>query len=306
MTVYFSLLLVILTLGTGVMWAIDHFVWKPKRQQKVREMETKSGTPFTQEQKDRVAPQSALAEFAQSAFPILFFVLIMRSFIYEPFRIPSGSMMPTLLEGDFILVEKFRYSLRDPVWRKELVEIGRPERGDIVVFKFPKDPNIDYIKRVVGLPGDRVIYREKKIYVQPASCELPCEEPEILVADRELVNQGEYFRDRYPLSRYQETLDGHDYDVLIDPSVSPRPGMYASQQNTRRDEWIVPEGSYFMMGDNRDNSIDSRFWGFVDEELLVGRAVAVWMSFEFDREPNSWVPQWIPTGVRFSRLGGIE
>lgn len=306
MTVYFSLFLVLLTLATGIIWAIDHFVWKPKRNTKVEGLQAQAGTPFTAEQREQAAPQSSLAEFAQAAFPILAFVLIMRSFIYEPFRIPSGSMMPTLLEGDFILVEKFRYGLRDPVWRKEFFETGRPQRGDIAVFKYPIDPAVDYIKRVIGLPGDRIIYREKKIYVQPANCEMPCEEPDIVVAEHELLSEGDFFKDRAPLSRFRESLDGRSYDVLIDQSSPSLTGNYVRQEGTRRDEWIVPEGHYFALGDNRDNSIDSRYWGFVAEEHLVGRATFVWMSFEFDRNRSSWLPRWVPSKVRFERLGGIE
>ncbi|RAK01483.1 signal peptidase I [Aliidiomarina maris] len=306
MTVYFSLFLVILTLVTGVVWAIDHFVWKPKRDAKVKSMEAQAGTPFTAEQREQAAPQSSLAEFAQAAFPILAFVLIMRSFLYEPFRIPSGSMMPTLLEGDFILVEKFRYGLRDPVWRQEFIRTGRPERGDIAVFKYPLEPDVDYIKRVVGLPGDRVIYREKKIYVQPADCAQPCAEPDILVAEYSNVSQGEFFKDRAPLTRLREQLDSHSYDILIDRSSPSLTGNYARQEGTRSDEWIVPDGHYFMLGDNRDNSIDSRYWGFVHEDLLVGRAVFIWMSFEFERDRGSWIPRWVPSNVRFERLGGIE
>lgn len=306
MTVYFSLFLVILTLVTGIIWAIDHFVWKPKRDEKVNAIEAKAGTKFSAEQREQAAPQSSFAEFAQAAFPILAFVLIMRSFLYEPFRIPSGSMMPTLVEGDFILVEKFRYGLRDPIWRNELIQTGRPERGDIAVFKFPLEPDVDYIKRVVGLPGDRVIYREKMLYIHPANCEQPCTDPEIMVAEHNILSQGEFFKDRTPLTRISESLDDRSYEILIDRSSPSLTGNYARQQGTRSDEWIVPEGHYFMVGDNRDNSIDSRFWGFVHEDLLVGRATFIWMSFEFDREQSSWLPKWIPSNVRFERLGGIE
>lgn len=306
MTVYFSLFLVILTLITGIVWAIDYFVWKPKRDEKVNAMEAQAGTQFSEEQRDQAAPQSSFAEFAQAAFPILAFVLIMRSFIYEPFRIPSGSMMPTLVEGDFILVEKFRYGLRDPVWRKELIETGRPQRGDIAVFKYPLQPDVDYIKRVVGLPGDRVIYREKMLYIHPAECPQPCAEPEIMVAEHVELSQGEFFRDRTPLTRIAETLDGSSYEILIDHTSPSLTGNYVRQPGTRSDEWIVPNGHYFMVGDNRDNSIDSRFWGFVHEDLLVGRATFIWMSFEFDRGHDSWLPRWVPSNVRFDRIGGME
>jgi len=306
MTYYFSLLLVIATVFTGIIWAIDHWVWKPRRQEKIKAIEEKTGKQLTEDEAHKVAPQSSLAEFSQSAFPIIAIVLILRSFIYEPFRIPSGSMMPVLLEGDFILVEKFRYGLRDPVFRKEFIRTSRPERGDIAVFKFPLEPDLDYIKRVIGMPGDRVVYEDKTFYIYEG-CGFHCDEnAEPVVVEHELISNGEFYRDRQPQQRYRESLDGRSYDILIDPSVNSRYGNYARQDNTQRNEWVVPEGHYFMVGDNRDNSIDSRYWGFVQEDLLVGRAVAVWLSLEFERPRDSLIPGWIPSRLRFERLGGIE
>src|SRR5690554_4746427 len=153
-TFYFSLLLVVATIFTGLVWLIDHWLFKPKRTSALNEIAVKTGRELTEDEARRAAPESSLVEFSRSAFPLIAFILILRSFIYEPFRIPSGSMIPTLLVGDFILVEKFRYGLRDPVFRKELVATSTPKHGEVAVFKYPVEPDIDYIKRVIGLPGD--------------------------------------------------------------------------------------------------------------------------------------------------------
>ena len=151
MAQYFSLILVIVTLVSGIIWAIDAFAFAPKRKAALAEAEkTKS---LTEEAKEKILQEPSIVETAHSIFPVIAFVLVLRSFIYEPFQIPSGSMMPTLLVGDFILVEKYAYGLKDPVWRKQLVDTGKPKRGDVVVFKYPVDPTVDYIKRVIGLPG---------------------------------------------------------------------------------------------------------------------------------------------------------
>lgn len=295
-TYYFSLLLVFGTLITGIIWAIDHWLWKPKRQAKIDEAEAKSGVKLNDVQAQQLAPQSALADFSQAAFPVLLAILILRSFIYEPFRIPSGSMMPTLLVGDFIMVEKFRYGLREPVTRKEFLRTGRPERGDVAVFKYPVDPDIDYIKRVIGMPGDRVVYRDKSFIIY-AGCAPQCEGVEPLeIAQTEQENDL-FFRNQMPLERFTETIGERTFDILVDPL-----------RNRVSDDlmWDVPEAHYFFVGDNRDNSLDSRFWGFVHEDKLVGRATFVWLSLEFERDTSSWLPQWVPSRVRFDRLGRIE
>ncbi|TRW49599.1 signal peptidase I [Aliidiomarina halalkaliphila] len=295
-TYYFSLLLVFGTLITGIIWAIDHWVWKPKRQAKIAEAESKSGLKLNPDQAQLLAPQSALADFSQAAFPVLLVILILRSFIYEPFRIPSGSMMPTLLVGDFIMVEKFRYGLREPVTRKEFLRTGRPDRGEVAVFKYPVEPDVDYIKRVIGLPGDRVVYSDKSFYIY-TNCVPECDGVEpVQIAQAEQPN-GDFYRNQLPLRRFTEEVGERQYDILVDPG-----------RNVMNHDlvWDVPEGHYFFVGDNRDNSLDSRYWGFVHEDLLVGRAVFVWLSLEFEREPSSWLPQWVPTRVRFDRLGSIE
>jgi len=237
---------------------------------------------------------------------VIAFVLILRSFLWEPFQIPSGSMMPTLLDGDFILVNKFNYGLRDPVVRNKFFEVGLPERGDVVVFKYPRDPKIDYIKRVIGLPGDRIIYRNKSIYIKPACLETDTTCPDFEQVVHNFRKETDTPDGSYGLSRHTSIMPNKTHDILIDNQTLPRTQHYYQQAGTQRDEFVVPKGQYYVMGDNRDNSLDGRFWGFVPEENLVGEAIAIWMSFDFDRDENSLLPKWIPTNVRFSRLGWIN
>ena len=299
---YFSIFLVVLTLSSGLIWLIDALLFAPKR----RERMALAGSLQTSDSALKPDPQLPwLVDTAQQIFPVIAFVLVLRSFLYEPFQIPSGSMMPTLLVGDFILVEKFSYGLKDPVMRKKFVEIGEPERGDIVVFKYPVDPNLDYIKRVVGLPGDTVIYRNKKLQIKPA-CNTADNCPPMQSVALKLESVGEEFQNFSPLEKYSEQLGEVSHNIYRTQDHINRAGDYYQQPGTQVDEWLVPEGHYFVMGDNRDNSLDGRFWGFVPEQNLVGKAVAIWISFEFDRVPSSWVPSWIPTGVRFERVGGIH
>ncbi|HAS6062141.1 TPA: signal peptidase I [Vibrio vulnificus] len=295
----FSLILVIVTLITGVVWLLEKLVWAKKRQQKVAEIESQTVNGLDAQTLAKAKMQPWWVENSVSIFPVIAFVLVLRSFIYEPFQIPSGSMMPTLLVGDFILVEKYAYGLKDPVWRTQLVEMGKPERGDIVVFKYPPSPNIDYIKRVVGLPGDTVRYnRQKEICIQPKG-ESVCH-----MAIRNNVVESEFIQDGINLTQTDEQLGEVKHQILVNPLRQDRVEAYAPRAGVS--EWVVPQGQYFVMGDNRDNSADSRYWGFVPEANLVGKAVAIWISFEFDRGSDSVLPSWIPTGVRFNRIGGIH
>lgn len=303
MAAYFSLILVLVTLVSGVIWAIDALAFAPKRREALALAQATQ--TLTEEDAHKIVRESTLVETAHSIFPVIAFVLILRSFIYEPFQIPSGSMMPTLLVGDFILVEKFSYGLKDPVWRSQLVETGTPQRGDVIVFKYPENPQIDYIKRVVGLPGDRVIYRNKALFIQQScgSGVVECAPAEQVTHTQ--VNVGEYSQDGRPLVRYTETLGDVTHDILLNPSRPDMQAYFHREAGVAVGEFVVPEGQYFVMGDNRDNSTDSRFWGFVPEANLVGKAVAIWISFEFDRTPADTLPTWVPTGVRFNRVGGI-
>jgi len=294
----FSLILVIVTLVTGVIWALEKWVWSKKRQQKMAEVEAQTNG-LDPKLVNKIAPQSWWVENSVSIFPVIALVLVVRSFIFEPFQIPSGSMMPTLLVGDFILVEKYAYGLKDPVWHTQLLDTGKPQRGDIVVFRYPLNPSVDYIKRLVGMPGDTIRYtREKQVCIQPAGTSV-CKPVALSNAKwSEFVQAGR------PLLRVDEKLGGVDHKILINTQRMDDVAAYKPRSGVS--EWIVPEGHYFMMGDNRDNSADSRYWGFVPQANLVGKAVAIWISFEFDRGADSALPSWIPTGVRFNRIGSIK
>ena len=304
MAAYFSLILVLVTLVSGLIWLIDVVFFAPKRRENLLAAQANS-TQLSADAIDKIIREPVLVETAHSIFPVIAFVMILRSFIYEPFQIPSGSMMPTLLVGDFILVEKFSYGLRDPVWRSKLVETGEPERGDVFVFKYPENPKIDYIKRVVGLPGDKIFYRNKQLMIQEA-CDSQVDCPAAKTIEHVEINRGEFSHNGVPLIRSTEQLGDVKHDILIDPSRPDFRQHFYPQAGLPAGEFVVPKGMYFAMGDNRDNSTDSRFWGFVPEENLVGKAVAIWISFEFDRKPSDVLPTWVPTGVRFDRVGGIH
>lgn len=298
---YFSLLLVFVTLASGLIWLVDSLVFAPKRKARLQDAATAQGAGYSEP-----PPVPYIVDTAQQIFPVIAFVLVLRSFLYEPFQIPSGSMMPTLLVGDFILVEKYAYGVKDPVFRSKLIETGSPERGDVVVFKYPEDPNVDYIKRVVGLPGDTIVYKNKQVFVKPACDSQAGDCPGLQAVTTTFVERGEFVQEMTQLLRYRENLGDVDHDILRHPFRDIPASQYYSQPGTRSNEWIVPQGEYFVLGDNRDNSRDSRFWGFVPDDNLVGQAVAIWISFEFERGPDSALPSWIPTGVRFSRVGGID
>ncbi len=205
------------------------------------------------------AAPGRIVEFSRSFFPVILIVLLLRSFLVEPFRIPSGSMIPTLHIGDFILVNKFSYGLRMPAFHNVLLPLGEPERGDVVVFRFPDDPSKDFIKRLIGLPGDTISYRDKRLLLngQPVQQEI----------------SGYYSADaagRAIIAEERiEFLPGAEHRILINPARPVDDG-----------EFVVPAGHYFMMGDNRDGSDDSRRWGFVPERNLVGRAFLIWMSWD--------------------------
>lgn len=306
MAVYFSIFLVVVTVLTGVVWLADRFYLAPQRRIKVNQAQAQCQAPMSEDAIAKIAEPSAFVDTSVQIFPVIAFVLVLRSFLWEPFQIPSGSMMPTLLDGDFILVNKFNYGLRDPVARHKFYDIGLPERGDIVVFKYPQNPNIDYIKRVIGLPGDKIIYRNKSLYIKPACPQNDDSCPDYQQVVQTFVNKGEYNDGALPLTRYTSEMPEKTHDILVNNNILPRVMHYFKQRGTARDEFVVPEGQYFVMGDNRDNSLDGRFWGFVPEQNLVGEAVAIWMSFDFEREDSSWLPSWVPTGIRFGRIGGIE
>jgi signal peptidase I len=260
----FSALLVFLTFSSGIIWLIDSLVFVPRRERKASDGKDADNTEQLQ--------LPLFVEYAKSFFPIFLIVLILRSFIFEPFKIPSGSMMPTLLIGDFILVNKFDYGIRLPVIHNKIVDNKTPARGDIVVFRYPEDPSIPFIKRIVGLPGDKVSYHNKTLYINDISI------TQVLNGRYNALGSG-FMMDGVSLR--VENLDNVEHEILISPT---RPSQEL--------EVIVPDGQYFVLGDNRDNSKDSRFWGFVPDENLVGRAFMIWMNWD---SKNG--------GVDFHRIG---
>ena len=275
----FPTFLVLACLITGGIWLADAILFAPRRKRLAREPAT-AGGPRLQTAAAAPYKEPLIVEYSRSFFPVILIVLLLRSFLVEPFRIPSGSMMPTLLVGDFILVNKYAYGLRWPVLNKKFIEIGDPERGDVVVFRYPQEPSTDYIKRVVGVPGDEIQYRNKTLYVngKPA--------PQTPVGKYLGMGSGTAMTNT---DLRLEDLTGLEYQILVDPKwpdyKCPPFNELASGGRVR-----VPEGRYFVMGDNRDNSNDSRCWGFVPEENLVGKAFAIWMNWdsELDGSPIDW------------------
>lgn len=259
----FALILFLFVVFTGILWSINHFWARKKRPADAKD-------PWW-------------VEYGGSFFPVILAVFVLRSFLVEPFKIPSGSMIPTLLVGDFILVNKFTYGIRLPVINKKIVELNSPKRGDVVVFRYPPDPSLDYIKRVVGLPGDRVEYHNKKLTIN----------------GQEVMHEstGDYLDPArlYYTPRFKETLGEVQHAVLIDPEAPGHvrpivnfPDLDQCHYNEDGLNCKVPNGHYFVMGDNRDNSQDSRFWGFVPDNNLVGKAFFIWFNFNDLRRIGSF------------------
>lgn len=265
MDLNFPLILVLLVFGSGLIWLFDLIFLAGKRRQQVAAVEAsfsgvtaaaKAGDLAYETARSAAAREPVLVEYSKSFFPVLALVLVLRSFLVEPFQIPSASMVPTLEIGDFILVNKYTYGIRLPVTGTKVVDIGAPQRGDVMVF-FPPHKDMYFIKRVVGLPGDEIRYIDNKLYVNGQL------QPQQLVAALPAPAPQYYLMD--------EVLDGtpHAMRKQAEPGRLSQYGV-----------WKVPAGHYFMMGDNRDNSSDSREWGPVPEANIVGKAFAVWMHWE--------------------------
>lgn len=295
MDIDFSLVLLSLVSVTGAVWLFDHLFLLNSRKQAVSDYPTANGPLGEQlkegqtldyeslmdldiEDKDRTAVQALareplMVEYAKSFFPVLFIVLMLRSFLFEPFTIPSSSMVPTLEIGDYILVNKFTYGLRLPVIGTKIVPNNDPEKGDVMVFKFPSNPRINYIKRVVGVPGDHVRYQNKTLYINDEEvktefvAKVPPQFPDTIIYSEQL---GE-------VSHSIQHIVARNHNLLEYPGGT------------------IPEGHYFVMGDNRDNSNDSRAWGMVEDKYIVGNAFAIWMN----KEPGLNLPS-------FSRNGRIN
>jgi len=276
----FALLLVVLTGVTGVIWLLDHLFLAGGRKARAQALAQAEGSEAERQQRAQEAlREPILVEYARSFFPVILIVLLFRSFLAEPFKIPSGSMMPTLLVGDFILVNKFAYGLRLPVLGTKLVSIGEPKRGDVFVFRYPNpehDPRkegLDYIKRVIGLPGDEITYRNKTLYVNGK------EVPQADVGPFD--GSGSEGRRMTGAEIHEEMLPEVQHQVLQSSMLLPG----------REGSWRVPAGHYFAMGDNRDNSEDSRYWGFVPEQNVIGKAFVIWMNWD--------------SGIDFKRIGSL-
>ncbi|WP_413699877.1 signal peptidase I [Psychromonas sp. KJ10-10] len=302
----FALILVVLTFVTGIIWVIDKLTWGPARKVARQVAQDQAEVGLDEKTLAQIHPENVVIENARSLFPVIAVVFVLRSFLYEPFQIPSGSMMPTLLIGDFILVEKFSYGVKEPVWQNTLIPMGSPERGDVAVFKYPEDQRVDFIKRVVGLPGDRVVYKDKQLYLVPACEEAQCGNYKAL--DMQFLGDQKFKDEESTMQLYSEILGSVAHQIIVNPNRRDHVAYYYQQDDVKTVayEWVVPEGNYFVMGDNRDNSKDSRYWGFVPEQNLVGKAIATWISFEFYRDANDLLPTWVPSAVRFDRIGSIK
>lgn len=281
MSIPLPLILTLAVLITGAIWLFDLVVLAKPRKAKLAAVDAQfKGVEIADQHKQEAyetaknaaGKEPIAVEYAKSFFPVLFIVFFLRSFLVEPFQIPSGSMIPTLEVGDFILVNKFAYGLRVPVLNKTFIPVSTPKRGDVMVFFPPHHPDTYFIKRVIGLPGDEISYINHKLTINGQ------EVPEKLLAELPVGNPQ--------LRLVTETIDGKEFTAHK---------FFIPSRLSQRGAWKVPEGHYFMMGDNRDNSLDSREWGFVSEDAIVGKAFAVWMHWEsFFSIPS------------FDRVGGIQ
>ena len=252
----FALIMFLLLLVTGGVWLLDRFVLASKRG----------------------IAEPWWVEYAKSFFPVILVVFFIRSFLVEPFKIPSGSMIPTLQVGDFILVNKFTYGVRLPIINKKIFPLNDPQRGDVMVFRYPENPSLDYIKRVVALPGDTVEYHNKQLRINGV------EQPQEADGDYNYVEANLNF---VHTEKRIEALGNHRHELLINPEMPTlhlgAVAEFSGRENCTYDNEMVrckvPEGQYFMMGDNRDNSRDSRYWGFVPDYQIVGKAFFIWMNF---------------------------
>lgn len=258
----FPTIMVLLVVVSGAIWIFDILVLAPRRRLAVTPPAAGAGTDGPKaEALTQPRPAPKIVEYARSFFPVFLIVLVVRSFVVEPFRIPSGSMMPTLEIGDFILVNKFSYGIRLPILDKKIISVGEPQRGDVMVFRYPEDPSTPFIKRVVGLPGDRIGYYDKVLYINGE----PAEQERIGTYTG--VGRGSNMTGA---SERVEHLASKEHAILIQPGYPSMPI-----------ETIVPPGNYFVLGDNRDNSRDSRYWGTVPDKYLIGKAFLIWMNWDW-------------------------
>lgn len=253
----FELILFYATVISGLICLVDIIFFAPRRKRANRET------------RNIEVPLPIIIDYAYSFFPVLLIVFLLRSFLYEPFRIPSGSLEPTLTKGDFIVVNKFDYGVRLPVLHKKIMGSSTPQRGDIIVFRWPPNTSYDFIKRVIGLPGDHIKYINKELYVNGIKI------PQDDLGKSEAIDE---FGDKWLANKKSEDLLGVKHDIYLDSTKAPFDYK----------DIVVPEGMYFVMGDNRDNSADSRFWGFVPDKNIVGKAVMIWLSWNNANHTVRW------------------
>lgn len=267
---YFPFLLFGAILITGLITLLDTVFWRSGRQQQ---------SQVQVDNRDAVK-LPWYVEYSRSFFPVLVIVFIIRSFIIQPYQVPTGSLEPTVLPGDFLAVNQFAYGLRLPIIHKKILNIGEPHRGDIAVFRYPIEPKIDFVKRVIGIPGDHITYSNKTLYINGK------EMNQSYIGTAVDIENGD------TVKNYYENLFGKVHEIYIEPGINDNMTAQFLQNGQIYTDVKVPEGHYFVMGDNRDNSADSRFWGLVAEEYLVGKAFMIWFSWDSrDRE------------VRWDRIG---
>jgi signal peptidase I len=253
----FAAVLLLATTITGLIWGVDHWVLRKRR---------------------NGAVEPVLVEMARSFFPVLAIVFLLRSFLYEPFKIPSESMLPTLEAGDFILVNKFTYGVRIPVLNEKITEGNAPQRGDVMVFRYPVDPRKDFIKRIVGTPGDTVTYKNKRLTINGEVVPVSAQGTQTHADANLFLRRFEVFGEKLGAKEHRAYADPLMASVNLG-GVRNFPNAENCEYNNEGVTCKVPQGHYFMMGDNRDNSDDSRYWGFVPEKNIVGKAVLIWMNF---------------------------
>ncbi len=290
----FALIMFVLLVITGMVWLAEIYFFRPRRKAAatiaVSALEARSGMPAMAQDEEALARarkevaeshlrQPWWIEYAVSFFPVILIVFLLRSFLVEPFKIPSGSMLPTLFIGDFILVNKYTYGVRIPIINKKIVDINHPQRGDVMVFRYPENPSQDYIKRVVGTPGDTIVYRDKRLTINGSEINTTAD------GDYNYVEGGLNFT---AAQRFSEVLGQSRHTILTQGDMPPvhigGVNQFPFRENCVYNEngftCKVPAGHYFMMGDNRDRSSDSRYWGFVPDENIVGKAFFIWFNFE--------------------------
>ncbi|WP_295375158.1 signal peptidase I [uncultured Pseudacidovorax sp.] len=287
----FALLLFLATVVTGLYWLAERLVFLPRRRQAAQAFEATQAqrreelarqgidrldTDDGGKTRERLLAQPWWLDWTAGLFPVILVVFLLRSFVAEPFKIPSGSMMPTLLTGDLILVNKFTYGLRLPVLGTKITEGTPLARGDVVVFRYPPQPSMDYIKRVVGVPGDEVSYQNKRLTIngQPVS-----KDPLPDYFDEDTMRYSKQYSEKLGAVEHRILNDDSRRAGLSDAEIMAFPNRENCRYSVEGFVCKVPAGHYFMMGDNRDNSLDSRYWGFVPDQNVVGRAFFVWMNF---------------------------